>query len=105
MTEAKRMSKTQLIAELAEKTGLEKKQVVGVLDQLLQVVERELGKDGPGEITVPDLVKLKVKIAPARPEHVGIDPFTKQERTFAAKPESRKVRATPAKRLKDLLAG
>jgi DNA-binding protein HU-beta len=105
MTEAKRMSKTQLIAELAEKTGLEKKQVVGVFDQLLQLVERELGSKGPGEITVPDLVKLKVKIAPARPEHVGIDPFTKQERTFPAKPESRKVRATPAKRLKDVLAG
>ena len=40
MTEAKRMSKTQLTAELAEKTGLEKKQVVGVFDQLMQVVER-----------------------------------------------------------------
>jgi len=103
MTEAKRMSKTQLIAELAEKTGLEKKQVVGVFDQLMQVVERELGKDGPGEITLPDLVKLKVKIVPGRAEHVGIDPFTKQERTFPAKGESRKVRATPAKRLKDLL--
>jgi nucleoid DNA-binding protein len=103
MTEAKRMSKTQLIAELAEKSGLEKKQVVGVFDQLMQVVERELGKNGPGEITLPDLVKLKVKIVPGRAEHVGIDPFTKQERTFPAKAESRKVRATPAKRLKDLL--
>ena len=103
MTEAKRMSKTQLIAELAEKAQLEKKQVVGVLDQLLQLVERELGKNGPGEIQIPDLVKLKVKIVPGRAEHVGLDPFTKQQRTFPAKSESRKVRATPAKRLKDLL--
>ena len=101
-TTAKRMSKAQVIAELVEKTQLGKKDVQNVFDQLLQIVERELGKNGPGEIVVPDLVKLKVKIVPGRPEHVGLDPFTKQERTFPARPESRKVRASVAKRLKEL---
>jgi nucleoid DNA-binding protein len=101
-TTAKRMSKAQVLAELAEKTGLAKKDLQNVFDQLLQIVERELGKNGPGEIVVPDLVKLRVKLVPGRPEHVGLDPFTKQERTFPARPESRKVRAAVAKRLKDL---
>jgi len=105
MTTAKRMSKGQVIAELAEKTGLGKKDVQNVLDQLLALAERELGAKGPGEFIVPEFVKLKVKLTPGRPEHVGVDPFTKQERTFPARPESRKVRATPVKRLKDLTAG
>lgn len=105
MTTAKRMSKGQVIAELAEKTGLGKKDVQNVLDQLLALAERELGSKGPGEFIVPEFVKLKVKVTPGRAEHVGIDPFTKQERTFPERPESRKVRATPVKRLKDLTAG
>jgi nucleoid DNA-binding protein len=101
-TTAKRMSKSQVIAELSEKTGIGKKEVQGVFDQLLQIIERELGANGPGEFTVPDMVKLKVRITPGRAEHVGLDPFTKQERTFPARPESRKVRASAVKRLKDL---
>jgi hypothetical protein len=51
---------------------------------------------------VPDLVKLKVKKIPAKPAHMGVDPFTKQEREFPAKPASRKVKAAPAARLKKL---
>jgi nucleoid DNA-binding protein len=100
---AKRMSKAQVILELSEKTGLAKKDVQNLFDQVLVLIERELGKEGPGEFVLPDLVKLRVKTTPGRAEHVGIDPFTKQERTFPARPESRKVRVSAAKRLKDLL--
>jgi nucleoid DNA-binding protein len=103
MSTGKRMSKGQIVLELTEKTGLGKKEIQSVLDQLLSLAERELGPKGPGEFVLPDFVKLKVKLTPSRPEHVGIDPFTKQERTFPARPESRKVRATPVKRLKDLV--
>jgi nucleoid DNA-binding protein len=97
------MSKAQVIAELAEKTGLGKKEVQSVFDQLMALVERELGKSGPGEFVLPDMVKLRVKLTPGRPEHVGVDPFTKEQRTFPARPEARKVRASPVKRLKDLV--
>ena len=81
MTTAKRMSKAQVIAELAEKSGLGKKEVQSVFDQLIALVERELGKNGPGEFVLPDLVKLRVKLTPGRPEHDGIDPFTKEPRS------------------------
>ena len=98
----KRMSKTQIITELSDKTGVSKKDVQSVFGELLLLVERELGSQGPGEFVIPDLVKFKVKEVPAKPAHVGLDPFTKQEREFPAKPASRKVRASPGTRLKKL---
>ncbi len=102
MATDKRMSKAQIITELSEKSGVSKKDVQNLLTELLTLVERELGEKGPGEFVVPDVVKLKVKVVPAKPAHKGVDPFTKQERDFPAKPASRKVRASPMKRLKQL---
>jgi nucleoid DNA-binding protein len=98
----KRLSKAQIITELSEKTGVSKKDVQSLLGELLSLVERELGEQGPGEFVVPDLVKFKVKQVPAQAAHTGLDPFTKQEREFPAKPASRKVRASPGSRLKKL---
>jgi len=97
------MSKAQIITELAEKTGLSKKDVQNVFAALLELIEREIGKRGPGEFVIPDIIKMKIKQIAARKERKGIDPFTKEERVFPAKPASRKVRATPLKRLKDLV--
>jgi DNA-binding protein HU-beta len=38
---------------------------------------------------------------PARPARKGINPFTKVEQTFAAKPASKSGRARPVKAIKD----
>lgn len=102
MATDKRLTKGQIITELSDKSGVSKKDVQSVFTELLGLVERELGEEGPGEFVVPDLVKFKVKVVPAKEAHIGLDPFTKQERQFAAKPASRKVRATPGTRLKKL---
>lgn len=102
MANDKRMSKAQIITELSEKSGVQKKDVQSVLNELLTLVERELSDKGPGEFVIPDIVKLKVKQIAAKPAHKGVDPFTKQEKEFPAKPASRKVRASPMKRLKQL---
>ena len=102
MATDKRMSKAQIITELSDKTGVGKKEVQNLLSELLVLVERELGENGPGEFVEPDLVKLKVKQIPAKPAYTGPDPFTKQEKEFPAKPASRKVKAAPAARLKKL---
>ena len=101
---AKRMTKSQIVGELSEKTGLAKKEIAGVFEGLRDLVKRELGKKGPGEFVIPDLLKLRIRNVPARKERKGIDPFTKQERMFPAKPAQRKVRATALKKLKDLIA-
>lgn len=98
----KRLTKAQIINELSDKSGVSKKDVGSLLTELCTLVERELGEKGPGEFLVPDLVKFKVKVVPAKAAYVGLDPFTKQEREFAAKPASRKVKATPGTRLKKL---
>ena len=103
MATANRMTKSQIISELADKTGLAKKDVTALFAGLQDLIKRELGKRGPGEFVVPDMFKLKVKQIPKREARKGIDPFTKQERMFPAKPASKKIRATPLKKLKDLV--
>jgi nucleoid DNA-binding protein len=103
MTDKKRMSKPQIIKELTENTGLSKKDVQAVFTALTDLIKRELGDEGPGEFLIPDMLKLKVKQVAAQPERQGIDPFTKQERTFPAKPASKRIRATAVKKFKDLV--
>ena len=99
----KRLTKSQIIAELAEKTGVSKKDVNAMFGLLSELINRELGKKGPGEFVIPYLFKLKVRVNPAKKARKGIDPFKKQEREFPAKPDSKKIRATALKKLKDLV--
>lgn len=99
----KKLTKSQVIGALAEKTGLSKKDVAAVFASMSELIKRELGKKGPGEFVVPDLLKLKVRAIPAKPKRKGINPFTGEEVTFPAKPASRKIRATALKKLKDMV--
>ena len=100
---AKRMTKSQIVSELSDRTGLSKKEVSAIFDGLRDLIKRELGRRGPGEFVIPDMMKLRVRTTPARKERKGIDPFTKAERVFPAKPAEKKIRATPLKKLKDLV--
>lgn len=97
----KRMSKSEFVQAVAEKSGLTKKQASAVLEGLDQVVAEELRHKG--EVVIPGLLKLNVVIKPATPERQGINPFTKQPTTFKAKPERRVVKARIVKGLKDAL--
>ena len=104
MAGSNKLTKAQIIAALAQEAGLDKKAVNGVLDALASLIKKELGPQGPGEVTIPNLVKLKAKATPATEEKQGINPFTKQPTVIKAKPASLKVRAPPVQALKDLLA-
>ncbi|MFT3774723.1 MAG: HU family DNA-binding protein [Minicystis sp.] len=104
MAGSNKLTKAQIIAALAEGSGLDKKAVNGLLDALASLIKKELGPNGPGEITVPNLVKLKAKATPATEDRQGVNPFTKQPQLIKGKPASLKVRATPVKALKDMLA-
>lgn len=99
----KRLTKSQVIGSLSEKTGLSRKDVGAVFTAMQDMIKKELGKRGPGEFVVPDLLKLKVKSIPAKKKRKGTNPFTGEEQWFAAKPAQRKIRATPLKKLKDLV--
>lgn len=103
MASDKRMTKAQIFNEIAEKSGMSKKDVQGVFNALNDLITRELN-EGSGEFIIPDICKLKLKGVPARPAQEGIDPFTKEKRMLPAKPASKRVRATPLKKLKDLVS-
>ena len=72
---SKRMSKTQFVAAVAEKSGLSKKQTNAALEAISKVITRELGKKGPGEVVLPGLVKLSLVIKPATPAARGCQPL------------------------------
>ena len=97
----KKLTKSQFVAEVAEKSGLSKKDAGAVLEAMNTVVIEQLGKKGPGEVIIPGLLKLNKVEKPAVPERQGVNPFTKEPTTFKAKPASRSVRARPVKALKD----
>lgn len=96
-----RLTKTQLINVLAEKTELQKVTIKDLIALITELAEEELlaGKD----FVFPGLVKLVVGTKAATKERKGINPFTKKPMVVAAKPESKKVKASPARSLKKLI--
>jgi len=95
-------TKGAIIGELAEATGVKRKQVKEFFDKLAEVAARHLGKHGSGFFSMSGLVKLKAVTKPATPEHMGINPFTKEQVLIKAKPERRVVRAVALKGLKEM---
>lgn len=96
------MSKTAILTHIAEATELSRKQVQAVMDELGSVIEAHVSKKGVGEFTLPGLMKVMVINKPATKARKGINPFTKEEVTFKAKPASRKIKIRPLKKLKDM---
>ncbi len=96
-----KQTKAQIIGDIAEATDLPKKEVRAVLTALSDQAKRHLVKRGSGEFSIPEMgVKLRRKEQPARKARKGINPFTGEEMTIAAKPKSLTVRATVLKALK-----
>lgn len=96
-----RLTKSQIVAELADKTGLAKKDVNGVFESLNELIKRSLGARGPGEFVIPGLVKLRVRKKPATKEREVV--MFGEKKTVKGKPASKSVKATPLKALKDLV--
>ncbi len=94
-------NKTGLIAHLAEMAAAEVKTVKAVFASLEATIMASLNKKGLGSFTLPGLLKVNVVNVPAKKKRVGIDPFTKVERSFAAKPASVKIKTRALKKLKD----
>jgi nucleoid DNA-binding protein len=97
------MSKTEIVAALSEATELTKQQVAGLLDELAKLIAKNLNEGGPGVFTMPGLLKIHVVRKPATPERKGINPFTKEETVFKAKPAKNVVKVAALKGLKDMV--
>ncbi len=98
---AERQNKTQMLQQISDATELSKKQVQAVLDELTNIIEGHIKKKGVGEFVLPGLLKITTVKKPATKARKGINPFTKEEVTFKAKPASISVKVRPLKKLKE----
>ena len=96
-----KMTKTQIMASIADSTGLSKKQVGDVLAELETLIEGSIKKRAIGEFTLPGLMKITTVKKPAVKARKGINPFTGEETMFKAKPASVAVKVRPLKKLKE----
>lgn len=99
---AKAPTKGEVYSAIAEKTQLTRKQVAAVFDELSALIKKNLSR-GPQAFTVPGLCKMVVKKKPATKARMGINPFTKEQQMFKAKPASKAVRIRPLKNVKDMV--
>ena len=98
------LSKSGLVAHIAEATSVAAKDVRAVLAALEGAIHGSVSKKGAGNFTLPGLLKITAVSVPAKPKRKGINPFTKEEVWFAAKPASTKLKVRPLKKLKDAAA-
>lgn len=100
-----RETKSQILASLADATGLTKKQVQAVLTATKEHAIRHLNSRGSGEFSVPELgVKLRRVKKAARKAGMARNPFTGEMVKVDARPASLSVRASALKGLKDSVA-
>ncbi|MHB8346580.1 MAG: HU family DNA-binding protein [Acidiferrobacterales bacterium] len=95
-------TKSEMLTYISDKTDLKRKDVNSVFEHLSSLIRRDL-KNGPGVVNVFGLMKLKVVRKPAVPARKGINPFTKEEVMFKAKPARNVVKVQPLKSLKEMV--
>jgi nucleoid DNA-binding protein len=103
MTAKTPMSKTAMMEQIAGNTGLAKKQVSSVFDELAVLIEGHIKKGAAGQFTLPGLMKIEVRRKPATKARKGINPFTGEETIFKAKPARNVVKIRPLKKIKDMV--
>jgi len=96
-------SKGELYTTIADNTDLSRKQVASVFDTMSKVLAADLGKSGPGMCNIGGMMKIVVVRKPATKARKGINPFTKEEVMFKAKPARNVVKIRPMKALKDMV--
>lgn len=89
----KPMTKTQLVAALAEEMGADKKTAAAALDAVTAIVTREVAAGG--SVTLPGIGKVFCR---ARPERMVRNPATGEQ---ISKPADKAVKVTIAKALRD----
>ena len=99
---AKVLTKSEILASIAETAELSRKQVASVFDALSDLIKKSVGKKGPGMFVIPGLMRIMVIQKPATKAHMGINPFTKQEQMFKAKPARKVIKVRPLKALREM---
>jgi nucleoid DNA-binding protein len=95
------LSKGSLVSHIADHASVDLRAVKAVLASLEATIYASLHKKGARSFTWPGLFKATVVSVPARPARKGINPFTKLEQLFAAKPASTKVKVRMLKKAQE----
>ncbi len=97
-------TKTEILNNIADETGLTRKDVAGVLEALTGQIGKAIGKRGPGQFAIPGLCKIVVQRKPATKAATRPNPFKPGEMMqVAAKPARNVVKVRPLKNLKDMV--
>ena len=97
-------TKSEIMNNLAEETGLTKKEVAAVLEALTGEIEKNIAKRGSaGMFTIPGLCKIVVKDKPALPKRQVRNPGTGEMVWAKPRPASKEVKIRPLKGLKDMV--
>ena len=97
---AKPRSKSEVFRTIAQHAGIHRRDVAAVFHVMGSMIKADLSKSGPGLFKVPGLMRITVKRKPATKERMGINPFTKEQVMFKAKPARNVVRVRPLQALK-----
>lgn len=102
---SKAPSKSEVFKTISDKTGVARKDVKAVFDEMTKSIGKCLKKGGPQQFAIPGLCKIVVKRIPARPARSGVpNPFKPGElMDVAAKPARNVVKIRPLKGLKDMV--
>jgi Bacterial DNA-binding protein len=94
-------TKASLNIRLAERSGVELKAAKALMAALEETLLASVHKKGAKEFTLPGLLKVVAQDVPAKKKRFGKDPFSGQDKWFAAKPASVRLKVRPLKKLKD----
>ena len=97
------MTKSQVIGSISESTGLARKDVSAVMEELSTIINGHVKKGAAGQFTLPGILKITTVKKPARKARKGINPFTGEETVFKARPASIAVKIRPLKKLKEMV--
>jgi len=95
------LTKSQLVAHLADAAKVAAKDVRALLAALEDSIRASISRKGPRTFVLPGILKITAVAVPAKKARKGVNPFTGEETTFKAKPATVKVKVRPMKRLKD----
>lgn len=98
----KPLTKTQLVATMAERTELTKVQVGNFFDKMFDLIKEQIATSGAGSITLPIGIKLEMKEKPAQDAREVTNPRTGEKVMRPPQPAKMVVKARVMKQLKDV---
>jgi nucleoid DNA-binding protein len=96
-------TKSDVFATIAQHADLHRRDVAAVFHALGALIKADLSKLGAGVFKIPGMMRIAVTRKPATTARMGLNPFTKEEVMFKAKPARNVVRVRPLRGLKDMV--